>query len=197
MIWFVLFLGCNGGGGGGSTTVAGSCKTLKNLCTKMPIADLRTAFGVPSLMTGLEENSDDDAPIGPRNVCHYAAKDSASGANTLSFALAYSCFKGGAAAATRNYESLKTAIETDGGTSENLTGLGEAAYWHYSGNSGSSGSFVQGMINLRSGAIYLQLTGYGGSTIDAYGPHSLSTAAGKPMAVEAMKKFLAYVSTAP
>jgi hypothetical protein len=161
----------------------------------MPIADLRTAFGVPSLMTGLEENSDDDAPIGPRNVCHYAAKDSASGGNTLSVTLVYSCFKRGAAAATNDYESSKKAIETDGGTSENLTGLGDAAYWHYS--AGASGTFVQGMINLRSGAIYLQLTGYSQSTIDAYGPHSLTAAAGKPMAVEAMKKFLAYVSTAP
>ena len=191
-IWFVVVLGCNGGGGGGTTTVAGSCKPLKNLCTKMPIGELRTAFGVPGLMTGLEENSDDDAPIGPRNVCHYAAKDSASGANTVSFELAYSCFKGGAAAATRTYDSSKSAIEIDGGTSENLTSLGDAAYWHYTGK---SGSFVQGMINVRSGAIYLQLTGYSQSTSDAYGPHSLSAAAAKPMAVDAMKKFLAYVAT--
>jgi hypothetical protein len=194
-LWLLLFLGCSGCSGG-NTTTAGSCKTLQNLCSKMPIADLRTAFGVPGLMSGREENSDDSAPLGPRNLCHYSAPDSTTGGNIIQFDLIYSCFKAGAAAATNNFDSLKTAIETDGGTSENLTGLGDAAYWHYTSGTVPD-SFVQAMINLRSGAVYLQLTGYSQSTSDANGPHSLSTADAKPLAVDAMKKFLAFVSTAP
>jgi len=152
---------------------------MAGLCNRVSATDLGKLFDAPALASYGEQSSD-DAPMGPYDVCNYKQADDKL---TLDLKLVYQCHKRGAAAAAPEYKGLHDAVATAGGHMESLPDLGDEAYWYYSGNAG----LIQGHIKARKGGILIDV---------AYATYRLGDKAVDPLvakqhAIEAAKRLFA------
>jgi len=139
--------GDRGGGQGG----AGACKPMTGLCQRLPADELGKLFEVPAIV-GTEEDHDDGG-MGPMDDCNYKSSPAPDGSVPLNILLRYQCFTRGESAAA-DYKGTHEAISTLGQPLEPVPGLGDEAYWTYSG---SDKGIIQGHLRARKGNVIVQL----------------------------------------
>ena len=136
------------GGKGGE----GACKPMTGLCQRLSADELGKLFEVPAVVA-TEEDHDDPGPPGPMDDCKYTTSPGPDGATPLNILLRYQCFIRGEMAVS-DYKMTHEAIAKLGQPLESLPGLGDEAYWTYSG---SDKGIIQGHIRARKGNVIVQV----------------------------------------
>jgi hypothetical protein len=136
---------------GGGTGGGGDCKPMTGLCQRLPADELGKLFEVPAIV-GTGEDHDDGA-MGPMNDCNYKSPPAPDGSVPLDVLLRYQCLSQGRTAAA-DYKSTYDAITSLGQPLESVPGLGDEAYWTYSG---SDKGIIQGHLRARKGNVIVQL----------------------------------------
>jgi len=119
-------------------------------------------------------------PMGPMDDCKYKEYDDKVGFDIL---LRYQCFVRGEAAAA-DYKGVHEAMTKLGQPVEDVTGLGDEAYWTYSG---SDKGIIQGHVKARKGSVTVQIN-YGTYSLDG---KQIGPKVAKERAVEAIKRMFA------
>jgi len=180
MILVAVIASCKGGDKSASSAAdpssGGSCKPSPKLCAAMPAAGLAKLFEMPELTIEAEENAS-DSPAGTRAECRYKHD----GDNTslhLTLILACSNFD-----AKAEFAGIKRAL-TNAGAIDDVTGLGDEAFWSHSGT--STIPFVEGFIKARKGSLVVDVLT---RSYQINGAMTSETA--KQRAIEAAKKLFA------
>ena len=183
----VAFMGCKSGdkpAGEPAKAAGGACKPMADLCAKFPVADLEKLFSIAPVESYNEEHHN-DSPLGPLDICNYRHDgDKENFKNNLQVTIRYGCFANGADAAANEYKGLKHPVASSGGKMEDLTGLGDEAYWYYTA---ANVGFVQGHIKARKGAVIVDML-YGGYRIN---DNNIDPAIAKQKAVELTTRIFA------